>query len=636
MASSYQVPFPRAVFYDANGNPLAAGLVYTYILGTTTPKTTWQDNTQTTANTNPIVLDANGSCLLYGSGSYTLNVTDALGNNIPAYSGVTYTFSPTANFTNIAALRANLTSGGSFGAVYVEGYTSAADGGEGTFIYVASDTTSADNGGTIIVDAANQRWYRDTGGQKWSAVWFGAKGDNATDNTTILNNALTAMGNGTLYVPPGTYVVSNNITLPNGRFIEGAGPGVTNFAVNHATNDIFILFGGTSSLTIGSGLSSFSMTAKIARTGGRYILLEPNGLSIINDFALDGCFTGIETMAIGSFVSNGSIRDIVPTSGTGIKITGGNDQFYDNIVINGPTSGTQCFAGIAISNNGGSQFTSIDSIQAGYGIVINPGTGQSVKWCNFTDVYCDTCATNPFAMITTGTGIIYGTVLENCWASSGSGVGFLVNGAGGAIDGTYLTNARVVNNQQDGIVLQGSVFNWHQIGGMVSGNSQASMTYSGINVAATVSGSVFEGIRVGPAAGLGDTQLFGLILAASIDSLTIQGCDLTTAQTPIGFSSIGTNVIFRNNIGTCNANRGNGAVLNGTSSIVVAHQLTYTPNQPDIMITPTTNIKSVGGNTWWVSAVSSTNFTVSVDASLTSDWFFGWVAEVRGAGLIKA
>lgn len=47
-------------FFDANGTPLAGGLLYTYIAGTTTPATTYTSVSGVTANTNPIILDAAG------------------------------------------------------------------------------------------------------------------------------------------------------------------------------------------------------------------------------------------------------------------------------------------------------------------------------------------------------------------------------------------------------------------------------------------------------------------------------------------------------------------------------------------------------------------------------------------------
>lgn len=53
-------PTPKQQFFDANGNPLVAGKVYTYAGGTTTPIATYTDQVGATANTNPIILDSRG------------------------------------------------------------------------------------------------------------------------------------------------------------------------------------------------------------------------------------------------------------------------------------------------------------------------------------------------------------------------------------------------------------------------------------------------------------------------------------------------------------------------------------------------------------------------------------------------
>ncbi|MCL5746156.1 MAG: hypothetical protein M1541_19875, partial [Acidobacteria bacterium] len=53
-------PTARPQFFDANGKPLTGGKLCTYQAGTTTPLTTYADAGLTTANANPIVLDASG------------------------------------------------------------------------------------------------------------------------------------------------------------------------------------------------------------------------------------------------------------------------------------------------------------------------------------------------------------------------------------------------------------------------------------------------------------------------------------------------------------------------------------------------------------------------------------------------
>lgn len=58
-------PNVKARFFITGTNrPLAGGLLYTYLVGTTTPAATYSDNAGT-PNTNPIVLNADGECDLY-------------------------------------------------------------------------------------------------------------------------------------------------------------------------------------------------------------------------------------------------------------------------------------------------------------------------------------------------------------------------------------------------------------------------------------------------------------------------------------------------------------------------------------------------------------------------------------------
>lgn len=76
------LPPGKQQFSDANGVPLAGGSVFFYIPGTTTFKNTWQDASQVTLNTNPVILDAAGEAVIYGLGAYRQLVQDSLGNLI--------------------------------------------------------------------------------------------------------------------------------------------------------------------------------------------------------------------------------------------------------------------------------------------------------------------------------------------------------------------------------------------------------------------------------------------------------------------------------------------------------------------------------------------------------------------------
>ena len=66
-------PTPKLQFFDANGAPLAGGLLYTYEAGSTTPLASYTDSTGVSANTNPIVLDSRGEANVWlGTESYKL------------------------------------------------------------------------------------------------------------------------------------------------------------------------------------------------------------------------------------------------------------------------------------------------------------------------------------------------------------------------------------------------------------------------------------------------------------------------------------------------------------------------------------------------------------------------------------
>ena len=65
-------------FVAGTSTPLAGGKLYTYLSGTLTPQATAKDQAGT-ANTNPVILDANGECDLWlGSFSFKLVLKDSL------------------------------------------------------------------------------------------------------------------------------------------------------------------------------------------------------------------------------------------------------------------------------------------------------------------------------------------------------------------------------------------------------------------------------------------------------------------------------------------------------------------------------------------------------------------------------
>jgi hypothetical protein len=80
MATAPVTPYPKFKAFDSNGAPLAGGLLYTYEIGTTTPKTTYSDYDLGTENENPVELDANGEADVFFNGSIKFVLKDSDGN----------------------------------------------------------------------------------------------------------------------------------------------------------------------------------------------------------------------------------------------------------------------------------------------------------------------------------------------------------------------------------------------------------------------------------------------------------------------------------------------------------------------------------------------------------------------------
>lgn len=88
MTAALMTP-PRARFFDNNGLPLAGGQIFTYIAGTTTPQASYTNQSGSTPNANPVILDASGSADIWLSGSYKIVVEDVNGNVISTTDNIT-------------------------------------------------------------------------------------------------------------------------------------------------------------------------------------------------------------------------------------------------------------------------------------------------------------------------------------------------------------------------------------------------------------------------------------------------------------------------------------------------------------------------------------------------------------------
>src|SRR5437868_12525186 len=127
------VPPGMQTFTDPNGQPLAGGFVHHYIPGGLTEKDTWQDQQGAALNANPIELDAEGRCIIWGTGLYRQIVTDADGNEI--WDRVTGQSVEETGSSVASVVEAESTDFAvSVQYLHVAGYYESGDGGDGDYI----------------------------------------------------------------------------------------------------------------------------------------------------------------------------------------------------------------------------------------------------------------------------------------------------------------------------------------------------------------------------------------------------------------------------------------------------------------------------------------------------------------------
>jgi hypothetical protein len=252
-----------AQFFSNNGVPLAGGLLYTYLAGTSTPATTYTSSNGITPLANPIILDSagrvpTGEIWLTDGINYKFVLKDAtdvliatwdnlsgINSNFISYTAQEETVTATAGQT-VFDLALDYVPGVNNLAVFVNGskqivgtnYTET-DSDTVTFLTglnvgdlvqfstatpVAPNATSAANvsytqGSAGSVATNVQTKLRET----VSVKDFGAVGDGLADDTAAIQAALTAGAGKSVFVPAGVYLITSTLQISEGTEFYGVG-----------------------------------------------------------------------------------------------------------------------------------------------------------------------------------------------------------------------------------------------------------------------------------------------------------------------------------------------------------------------------------------------------------------------------
>jgi hypothetical protein len=453
---------------------------------------------------------------------------------------------------------------------------------------LGSSTVPVANGGTgstsisapggafdsLCSSAIGQLWVRATGGWGCTAlgfvnpVWWGADPTGVASSVSAFNSAIASAAgagsqSGIVSVPKGKFLLTGiSISTANISFIGQGAPGVNAGPV--------ILAGSTSAdvIDVSAPYVNFRDIAFYSAspmTAGAFINYQAgSSLSKLDNVYMVNGYNPLMINAAGAIHAH--VLEIRDFNGQGITINGGGDQYLDGVIMDMDSGSYAPQAGIAVSNSNGSvTISNSDILHSHHNLLINPGTGQSVKWVYIDNSYFDSCdwtystsTGNGVNVVPTGTGSILGLMISNSWmatCNNGINLGGLSTTT---IDGVHLSNVMSVNNVQDGLyATYANHINLSNIA--VAGNSNVTTgTYAGLEFGTGANNITITGGVVGVTAGFGSQQKYNV-------------------QFDAGFT--GTAYLSNVNLlGATSASISNGNA--GSDTINVANAMGYNPQGP--------------------------------------------------------
>ena len=281
-------------------------------------------------------------------------------------------------------------------------------GQEGNWYYDSTDTTTADNTGTVLVTADGKRIKR-IYTDEINVKWFGAKGDNSTNDTsafTATKNYVNSIGGGVILVPFGTYLIkdfvvdSPNIIFKGAQLLNG---------YEYKTSSVSTLKAYTGSVFI-ARLKGGTTSTDAAYSGFEDLLFDGNNISDYGLF-IDA---GITTVKRCYFTRNGY--------GCILAAGGNSNVFTENAFIK------NTYVGFGVSENDAASYVhpSISSVcpisttkfffsknklrQNGFGMVIREAVS-----CLFEDNIIESNLQTGLYILRTDISSIYDNNFVNNW-----------------------------------------------------------------------------------------------------------------------------------------------------------------------------------------------------------------------------
>ena len=454
-------------FYDNNGNPLFNGQLFSYAAGTSTPQATYVDSTQTTQNTNPVILNFRGECNLWldPTKAYKLVLQDQFNNLIWTVDNIQGVLNPTSNLIpnadNVFTLGS---SSNSWANIYVgANHAPVLDTVSGNIGYYARTAAEIAAGVTPVNYAYPPGDVRRYGG---------APGASTAVNNAAIAAAILICGTHPIYFCAGTWAYSNEPWFQSSNVhVYGDGIGKTilqpvgwidglRFADSTYPNAAVVLTHITvRNLTI----DGTNQTAGANDTNGNGVNF--NGIDYIDCHDVE-CRSVANQSIVSTYYNVGGygvqqsvkivgniIRMIAGANTCGIGIEG---QSSFNMVANNVITNCQN-EGILIANYGGSAVTNGRNVVIGnivqgptsastLGIILNDITFHNIVEGNFVDGFNISIGVYSFA----GVGSVFDVLVAGNYCKDFTTNAVLVAPKSGDASNTHVTGNLAISTVASG------------------------------------------------------------------------------------------------------------------------------------------------------------------------------------------
>lgn len=452
---------------------------------------------------------------------------------------------------------------------------------------------------------------------------YGAKGDGITDDTAAIQAAIDGLGasGGILYFPKGWYAVTQlNITVGQ---ITLQGEGLSSRLLSSdAISDVIYSTAGY--LMIDRLV--FANKGGTVRTGANYINCIGGETYITNCKFMQGYtaisigpasgIVTIDSCHFRDFNTNGTSDVIlIDTTGADVSI---NECVFDNNASLMPRSG------IRINSCQDVNIADCNIIHCGKDLWVIPTVGKVVASLYAANTFFDTAQTGIY--LGPSGGNIVRTQFLNCWTSSHTGNGVVIDASVGGIMGVTFVNHQSHLNGINGILIQGP--NTSEI--VFSGGEASNNVGSGFTCSANATKFYLRNFHAGSGHGLSGNN-YGIYIPAGVTDYEISGCvcEGNTTNQLVDLAKTGRLFNNYNTTGAKSYSSGTGTITIGTNDVFINHGLNTTPAVGDITISPHTTYSNN-----WISinpaSVGATSFQVISQIIVAGyDFKFGWTASCQ-------